>query len=66
MKPYIVTLYYHNELQPIVQKIVETNHINAINKVLNNSKKTQKIDRIDVMEIILWYYINMIKEEGVL
>ena len=58
MKPYIVTLYYHNELQPIVQKIVETNHINAINKVLNNSKKTQKIDRIDVMEIILWYYIN--------
>ena len=53
MKPYIVTLYYHNELQPTVQRIVETNHINAINKVLNNSKKIQKIDRIDVTEIIL-------------
>ena len=53
MKPYIITLYYHNELQPTVQKIVETNHINAINKVLNNNKKQKKIDRIDVMEIIL-------------
>lgn len=42
MKPYIVTLYYHNELQLTVQRIVETNHISAINKVLNNSKKTQK------------------------
>lgn len=53
MKPYIVTLYYHNELQPTIHSIVETNFINAINKALNNSKKTKKIDRIDVMEVIV-------------
>lgn len=53
MNPYIITLYYHNESQPTTQKTEGTNYANAINKVLNNSKKQQKIDRIDVMEIIL-------------
>ena len=53
MNPYIVTLYYHNELQPTTQKIEGTNYANAINKALNNSKKQQKIYRIDIMEIIL-------------
>ena len=53
MKSYIVTLYCHNELQPTTQKIEGTNYANVINKALNNSKKQQKIDRIDVTEIIL-------------
>lgn len=53
MKPYIVMLYYHNELQPITQKLTETNYANAINKALKNSKKQQKIDRIDIMEVAL-------------
>ena len=53
MNPYIVTLYYHNELQPTTQKIEGTNYANAINKALHNSKKQQKIYRIDIMEIIL-------------
>lgn len=53
MNPYIITLYYHNELQPTTQKIVGTNYANAINKALNNNKKQQKIDRIDIMEVAL-------------
>ena len=53
MKPYIITLYYHNELQPTTQKIEGINYANAIDKALNNSKKTQKIDRIDITEVVL-------------
>ena len=53
MKPYIVTLYYHNELQPTTQKVTGINYANAINNALNNNKKQQKIDRIDIMRLPL-------------
>lgn len=39
MNQYIITLYYHNELQPTTQKVTGTNYANAINNALKNSKK---------------------------
>lgn len=53
MNYYIITLYYHNELQPTTQKVTGTNYANAINNALNNNKKHQKIDRIDIMRLPL-------------
>ena len=53
MNQYIITLYYHNELQPITQKVTGINYANAINNALNNSKKQQKVNRIDIMRLSL-------------
>lgn len=53
MNHYIITLYYHNELQPITQKVTGTNYANAINNALENNKEQQKIDRIDIMRLPL-------------
>lgn len=53
MNHYIITLYYHNELQPTTQKVTGTNYANAINNALNNNKKPQKIDRIDITRLPL-------------
>lgn len=53
MNHYIITLYYHNELQPITQKVTGTDYANAINNALKNNKKQQKVNRIDIMRLPL-------------